>query len=81
MNDPTRPSDGPAWEPLPPLASPGADFVRELMHEILGFLDRCALPLAEDLASQGRHPSLVVVLVVETLRSIADGLELGGLAD
>ena len=81
VNDPTRPSDGPAWEPLPPLASPGAEFVRDLTHEILAFFDRRAMPLAETLAEQGDDPGIVVVFIIETLRGLADGFELGSLAD
>jgi len=79
MEDPTRPSDGPAWEPLPPLDSRGADFVRDLTHEILTFFDRRAIPLAEELADQGDNPRLVVFFIIETLRGLADGFELGSL--
>lgn len=79
MDDPTRHSDGPAWEPLPPLDPRGAEFVRDLTHEILSFFDRRAIPLAETLAEQGDEPALVVVFIIETLRGLADGFELGAL--
>lgn len=81
MDDPTRPSRGPAGGPLPPLDSVDSAFVRDLTHEILALLDRRALPLAETLVDQGDDPSYVVVLIAETLRGLADGFELGSLVD
>ena len=80
MEDPTRPSDRPAWEALPQLDPRGAEFVRDLTHEILAFFDRRAIPLAESLAAQGDDPSLIVVFIVETLRGLADGFEFGTLS-
>jgi len=53
--------------------------VRDLTHEILSFFDRRAIPLAETLAEQGDEPALVVVYIIETLRGLADGFELGAL--
>lgn len=79
MDDPTRDADGSACADQL-FEHPGGAFVRELTHEVLSFLERRAIPYAEQLVDGGSDPSDVVFLTIETLRSIADGLELGAVS-
>ena len=74
MTDPTRPPhDTPSDPGIPdaldiPLAQDLTDYVLTFVH------DRVT-PIAEWVAWTGGDPGLVLILVAETLRSIADGLE------
>jgi hypothetical protein len=74
MTDPTRPThDTPSDHGVPhdgeiPLA-------RDLTETILDFVHDRVTPVAEWITWTGGDPGLVLILVAETLRSIADGLE------
>ncbi len=71
MTDRTRPTPHPAEPPQPaeiPLA-------RDLTTCVLDFVRDRATPIAEWVSWTGGAPELVVLVVAETLRSIADGLE------
>jgi hypothetical protein len=71
MSDRTRVPRGPAEPPTPeqiPLA-------RDLTTCVLDFVRDRATPIAEWVSWTGGAPELVVIVVTETLRSIADGLE------
>ncbi len=70
MPDRTRaPHDpaGPAPEEIP--------LARDLTTCVLEFVRDRATPIAEWVSWTGGAPELVVVVLAETLRSIADGLE------
>ena len=74
MNDRTRHPGDPAELPEPteiPLA-------RDLTTCVLDFVRGRATPIAEWVSWTGGGPELVVLVVAETLRSIADGLEAEG---
>lgn len=71
MPNRTRVPNGPADLPQPaeiPLA-------RDLTHCVLDFVRDRATPIAEWVSWTGGDPELVVLVVAETLRSIADGLD------
>jgi hypothetical protein len=71
VNDRTRSPAEPAELPEPteiPLA-------RDLTTCVLDFVRDRATPIAEWVSWTGGAPELVVLVVAETLRSIADGLE------
>jgi hypothetical protein len=71
MPDRTRPNPDPVEPPTPaeiPLA-------RDLTACVLDFVRDQATPIAEWVSWTGGAPELVVIVVAETLRSIADGLE------
>ena len=74
MTDPTRPThDTPSDDGVPdgqeiPLA-------RDLTDWVLSFVHDRVTPVAEWVAWTGGDAGLVLILVAETLRSIADGLE------
>ena len=71
MADRTRTPDGPAQTPEPqeiPLA-------RDLTSCVLDFVRDRATPIAEWVSWSGGDPDLVVLVIAETLRSIADGLD------
>jgi hypothetical protein len=71
MPDRTRVPDGPTELPEPqeiPLA-------RDLTTCVLDFVRDRATPIAEWVSWTGGAPELVILVVTETLRSIADGLE------
>jgi hypothetical protein len=71
MSDRTRAPQEPAGRPGPeeiPLA-------RDLTACVLDFVRDRATPIAEWVSWTGGAPELVVLVLVETLRSIADGLE------
>jgi hypothetical protein len=71
MPDRTRPNTDPADPPAPqeiPLA-------RDLTTRVLDFVQDRATPIAEWVTWTGGDPQLVLIVVSETLRSIADGLE------
>jgi hypothetical protein len=71
MPDRTRVPHDPAHLPEPgeiPLA-------RDLITCVLDFVRDRATPIAEWVSWTGGAPELVVLVVAETLRSIADGLE------
>jgi len=71
MPDRTRVPDGPTELPEPqeiPLA-------RDLTTYVLDFFHARVTPIAEWVAWTGGTPELVIIVVAETLRSIADGLE------
>jgi len=50
---------------------------RDLTDCVLRFVHEQVSPVAEWVAWTGGDPGLVLILVAETLRSIADGLEPG----
>jgi hypothetical protein len=75
VEDPTRPFDDRARHPF---NNEFQHFVRDLTHAVLEYLEGRAFPLAQWISRDGGDPSQVVVLAVETLRSIADGFEAGG---
>jgi len=74
MPDATRPTgDTPSGSSLPddreiPLA-------RDLTDCVIRFVHDHVTPVAEWITWTGGDPGLVLILVAETLRSIADGLE------
>jgi hypothetical protein len=71
VNDRTRDPNQPAQPPAPeqiPLA-------RDLTTCVLEFVRDRATPIAEWVSWTGGDPELVVLVVAETLRSLADGLE------
>ena len=71
MNDRTRAPQDPAEPPAPeeiPLA-------RDLTTCVLEFVRDRATPIAEWVSWTGGAPELIVLVLAETLRSIADGLE------
>ena len=71
MPDRTRVPDGPTELPEPqeiPLS-------RDLTTYVLAFVRDRATPIAEWVTWTGGDPELVVLVVAETLRSIADGLD------
>jgi hypothetical protein len=70
-HDRTRTQHGPAQGPEPediPLA-------RDLTTWVLDFVRDHATPIAEWVTWTGGDPELVMLVITETLRSIADGLE------
>jgi hypothetical protein len=74
MTDPTRPTCGVSSDPGVsddreiPLA-------RDLTDAVLNFVHDRVTPIAEWVTWTGGDPGLVLIVVTETLRSIADGLE------
>ena len=71
MPDRTRSNTDPAEPPAPqeiPLA-------RDLTSCVLDFVHHQATPIAEWVTWTGGDPELVIVVLAETLRSIAGGLE------
>ena len=74
MQDPTRPSDdapsghGPPDDQEIPLA-------RDLTQCVLTFVHERVTPVAQWVAWTGGDPGLVVIVVAETLRAVADGLD------
>ncbi len=76
-------------DPKPPSGVPNSDdlefgglaaaLVGDLTHHVLSFFKARVTPLAEQVALHGGYPGEVVFVAAETLRSIADGLECGGL--
>jgi hypothetical protein len=74
MQDPTRPGDdapsgqGPPYDQEIPLA-------RDLTHCVLSFVHDRMTPVAQWVAWTGGDPGLVVIVVAETLRAVADGLD------
>ena len=71
MTDRTRPDRDPAELPEPqeiPLA-------RDLTGCVLDFVRDRATPIAQWVTWTGGDPELVILVVAETLRSIADGLD------
>ena len=77
MQDATRPGgDAPSGQGPPgdreiPLA-------QDLTHCVLGFVKERVTPVAQWVAWTGGDPGLVVIVVAETLRAIADGLDVEG---
>jgi hypothetical protein len=76
MEDATRATGDAALEPSPPDARE-IPLARDLTDCVLSFVDDRVTPVAEWVAWTGGDPGLVLILVAETLRSIADGLEPG----
>ena len=72
MHDRTRaqhePAEGPDQTQEIPLA-------RDLTTCVLNFVSERVTPVAEWVTWTGGDPELVILVVAETLRSIADGLE------
>ena len=78
-------------DPMPPGGVPISDdselgrlaaaLVGDLTHHVLTFFMARVTPLAEQVALHGGYPGEVVFVAAETLRSIADGLEGGGLEE
>jgi len=71
LNDRTRAPHDPPEPPAPeeiPLA-------RDLTTCVLEFVPHPATPIAEWVSWTGGAPEVVVLVLAETLRSIADGLE------
>jgi len=71
MPDRTRPTPTDAGPPAPeeiPLS-------RDLTTCVVDFVRDRATPIAEWVTWTGGDPELVILVVAETLRSIADGLE------
>jgi hypothetical protein len=71
MPDRTRPDQSPAELPQ----SQEIPLARDLTTCVLDFVRDRATPIAEWVTWTGGDPELVVLLIVETLRSIADGLD------
>jgi hypothetical protein len=71
MPDRTRPNPDSAGLP----ASPEIPLARDLTTCVLDFVRDRATPIAEWVSWTGGAPELVILVVAETLRSIADGLE------
>ena len=76
MTDPTRPTGNvPSDHSVPddreiPLA-------RDLTETVISFVHDRVTPIAEWVTWTGGDPGLVLIVVTETLRSIADGLDPG----
>jgi hypothetical protein len=71
MPDRTRPNSDPA----PPAAPAEIPLARDLTTCVLDFVRDRAIPIAEWVSWTGGAPELVILVVAETLRSIADGLD------
>ena len=76
MEDATCATGDAASEPSLPDAGE-IPLARDLTDCVLTFVDDRVTPVAEWVAWTGGDPGLVLILVTETLRSIADGLEPG----
>jgi hypothetical protein len=76
MTDPTRPTGDIPSEPTLPDARE-IPLARDLTDCVLSFVHDQVTPIAEWVAWTGGDPGLVLILVAETLHSIADGLEPG----
>jgi len=74
MTDPTRPTPDTPSDPAVPDARE-IPLARDLTDCVLSFVHDRVTPVAEWVAWTGGDPGLVLILVAETLRSIADGLE------
>lgn len=72
MTDRTRPDHDPTELPGPTQEIPLA---RDLTSWVLDFVRDRVTPVAEWVTWTGGDPELVILVVTETLRSIADGLE------
>ena len=72
LTDRTRAHHNPAEAPRPPEDIPLA---RDLTTCIVDFVRDRVTPVAEWVTWTGGDPQLVLLVVSETLRSIADGLE------
>ena len=72
MPDRTRTHHDPAEPPGPPEDIPLA---RDLTTCVLDFVRSQVTPVAEWVTWTGGDPQLVLLVVTETLRSIAEGLE------
>ena len=72
MPDRTRAHHNPAEPPSPPEDIPLA---RDLTTCVLDFVRDRVTPVAEWVTWTGGDPQLVLLVVTETLRSIAEGLE------
>ena len=75
MPDRTRAPHDPAEPPEPPEPSQEIPLARDLTTCILDFVRDRVTPVAEWVTWTGGDPSLVLIVVSETLRSIADGLD------
>jgi hypothetical protein len=74
MTDPTRlPDETPSAHGVPDARE--IPLARDLTDCVLSFVHDRVTPVAEWVAWTGGDPGLVLILVAETLRSIADGLE------
>jgi hypothetical protein len=65
--DPSEPAQRPSHEEIP--------LARDVTTCVLDFVRDRATPIAEWVSWTGGAPELVILVVTETLRSIADGLE------
>ena len=74
MTDPTRPASDVPSDPGVPDARE-IPLARDLTDCVLTFVHDRVTPIAEWVSWTGGDPGLVLILVAETLRSIADGLE------
>jgi len=72
MPDRTRAQHDPAELPEP---IPEIPLARDLTTCVLDFVHEQVTPVAEWVTWTGGDPELVILVVTETLRSIADGLE------
>ena len=72
MQDRTRAHDEPGEEPD---ATPEIPLARDLTTCVLDFVRDQVTPVAEWVTWTGGDPEFVILVIAETLRSIADGLE------
>jgi hypothetical protein len=77
MQDPTRPAED-APSGLGPPDDQEIPLARDLTDCVLSFVHDRVTPVAQWVTWTGGDPGLVVVVVAETLRAIADGLDLEG---
>jgi hypothetical protein len=74
MTDPTRPAGDVRSDPGVP-ADREIPLARDLTDTVVSFVHERVTPIAEWVTWTGGDPGLVLIVVTETLRSIADGLE------
>jgi hypothetical protein len=74
MTDPTRPASDVPSDPGVP-ADREIPLARDLTDTVISFVHDRVTPIAEWVTWTGGDPGLVLIVVTETLRSIADGLE------
>jgi hypothetical protein len=77
MQDATRPEDD-APSGLGPPDGQEIPLAQDLTHCVLSFVQERVTPVARWVAWTGGDPGLVVIVVAETLRAIADGLDVEG---
>jgi hypothetical protein len=74
MTDPTRARDDRGHDQDLPVEGE-IPLARDLTTCVLGFVRERVTPVADWVTWTGGDPHLVVLVIAETLRSIADGLE------